>query len=186
MTLKLSVPDVKKLSSLRPTYSYNSILNIALVLCGGRAACRCEDDTYRGPGFEQTIQNMFGTRIGVLNTPPEPIFYRIGAVNKTDIDTVTKRTTSKAQYHKTLHKLFGYTGTAYPCNVRKDTILIRWTMISPTGTGHMIAEHCAKPKELQACFSAFRRMRDRVTGLMGIKFADFELKKFNISAEEFV
>jgi hypothetical protein len=48
-----------------------------------------------------------------------------------------------------------------------------------------IAEHCAKPSEIQACFSAFRRMRKRATGLTAIKFADFKLDEFVISATEF-
>jgi hypothetical protein len=68
--------------------------------------------------------------------------------------------------------------------VRKDTILIQWTMVSTTGTRSTI-EHCAKPSEIQACFSAFRRMRKRATGLTAIKFADFKLDEFVISATEF-
>jgi hypothetical protein len=68
MTLELAI-DIRKLSLLRPKHRFSSILNIALLCCGGIVQMH---DTNVDPAFEQTIRKMFDKRIGVLDTTGEP------------------------------------------------------------------------------------------------------------------
>jgi hypothetical protein len=51
---------------------------------------------------------MFDKRIGVLDTTGEPVFYRLGAVSKTDIDAITNH--SKSHHARGTQLYNGYTG----------------------------------------------------------------------------
>jgi hypothetical protein len=175
--MSLSRSVVKKLGALRPSYDKSAVFNVALLLVGARAAYLPDSI-----GFATKVRDMFPDRIGLIITSDRiPVMHRIGALGAASIRKLTKATEIP---HKMFRQILGFTGTAFPCNMHADTVLIEWVFMDD-GEFVNISNHCARPRELKACFDHFNGIRERAKALVGVKIGDIKMERMALVASPF-
>jgi hypothetical protein len=166
-SMKLSKTHVKNLEALLLKYDKSMVMNVAVLLVGGRPACFADLETN---AFTALVAKTF-SEIDVLelNKGNVPLLYRKNAVSKEDLEIILTTSVMEKRNMVSMRRVLGYTGTGFPCSKFKDTILISWNLVDDKNNHIILANHCAKSNELKACFEDFKKIRERASGLIGMK-----------------
>lgn len=196
--MKLTQRLVSSLTEMRQHFADEAVANIALVLAGVRPAYRYDvgprwftedgdmkDKAYRSRVSEayskdnyifiEFVHKHFKSRLGIIDQF-EPVVYMVGAVLPSDIRAISQNDDVKA-YARALN----FTGTAYPCSRRRDTVMISWLCVDGQGATLNLSNHCAKPAEVYACIREFAAMKARAKDVIGLSFGGFTIADLKMS-----
>lgn len=179
MTERLDKKTIQRLTKLRASYDKYAVFNVALLLVGARLAYIPDTDD---KAFCNKVCEMFPDRIDLISSRfGFRLLCRSGALSASDKAALEVR---NQNMDRVLRRVLGYKGTAFPCSEHK-ALLIEWVFIDDSSGSTNIANHCAHPRELKACFDSFNVMRERAKALVGVKIGDFKVSRMAMMASPF-
>lgn len=178
----LAAAQIKKLRSLRPRHTREDVFNVAMLLVDARAAYLAN--------IEICVDavKLYPKELKAFKLPNVDfmLLYRPEAVTAAQLQTLdgfTPVSSNMTAADKVLGRILGYTGTAFPCT-QQGTVLIEWKMI--VGKDFLsITEHCAKPREVKACYDAFMKIRERAKEITNVNLGGFRVDRLLFAASPF-
>ncbi len=201
--MKLTKKSIEGVKRLKDRFGAVAAANVALVLAGFRPAYRFDeqpkwfvktgdwkDEVYRGrvyrafeKHYAEFVTFMRANFKNVLDIvdQSEPLVYRVGAVSSSDLMHVSKKSDMSKAALAAYARALNFTGTAFPCNKRKDTVVVSWLFEDGKGKLDTLSVHCAKPDEVYKCIREFAAMKTRAQGLIGVDLGGFIIADLKMS-----
>lgn len=201
--MKLTKKVIANVSLMADKFGVDAAANVALVLAGMRPGYRCDtgpvwfkedgdwnDESHRSRVAEAFIRNYsdFVNFVrdkfeGVLEAVDqfEPLVYRVGTVSGSDLKAIGRKNDSTKSALKAYARALNFTGTAFPCNRDKDTVVVTWLSVDGKGRMSELSTHCAKPAEVYKCVREFAAMKKRAKDVLGVDFGSFVIADLKMS-----
>jgi hypothetical protein len=151
-------------------YDKVMIMNVALLLADVRSACILGDES-----FTELVVKSFSELDSMKRSSNVSMLYRRGSMTKKDLKIIATTSSFVPENIVAMKKALNYTGTAFPCNKFKNTILISWHLVDTEDHHIKLAFHCAKNSELSACFKDFKKMHDKAKDVNGTQIGSIQV-----------
>lgn len=195
----------RDLARLMDAADAETVINVALLLCGARPACVCEpvrltkadarrSDAARARGDMATVGAIYDERaaectrsaveamkafpgVSVIADASSLFCYRPDLVRASDV-AIIRRGDGSAKYHRAMGRALGYVGTAFPCNKHADAVHVDVYASAKGGRDYSLLAFCAFPSEVHAAILFFETFRKKASPVVGELATGLEVKDF--------
>lgn len=175
--------QLARLAALEKLMGPVGVINIALLLCGARAAyihgespmadsmSSMEMVREHTKGVVKAVMTAFRSIKVIGREDFEPMFYRPDLVDKADAKIASDLTKKGDGFVRARGRLLGYAGTAVPCFQYPDVVHIFIVCVDSKGYAHIVTNYCAHPAEVHACIQAFDAFCKKARKLKGARLS---------------
>lgn len=196
-------PSKRELGRLFDAADAETVINVALLLCGARSACVCEPvrltkadvkriDAARAKGDMETVGAIYDERaevsvratvevmkafpgVSVISDDTSVFCYRPDLVRASDVATI-RRDDGSPKYHQAMGRALGYVGTAFPLNKHSDAVKVDVLAGAKGGKAYSLFSFGAFPNEIHSALLFFETFRKAASPVVGELTAGLEVK----------